>query len=128
MSEQSADIDLLAAALRADGGDLAVYLNVLATKLEDSCPELTTVERRRAGLLSRERKVTRVTVEMGDQRFTLEAAPGGVRASCAKVVRGIVLDRDQPSLDEWVTALAAALARLAEETAQGREALKALLS
>jgi hypothetical protein len=128
MSEPSVDIDLLAAALRADGGDLAVYLNVLATKLEDACPGLTTVERRRAGLLSRERRIAKVTVEIGEQRFTLEPAPGGVRASCAKVVRGIVLDHDQPSLNAWVTALAAALARQAEETAQGREALKALLS
>ncbi len=128
MSDPIDDIDLLAAALRADGADLAVYLTVLAEKLEDAFPGLCTVERRRAGLLSRERVVARVTVALGDQRFTLEPAPGGILASRDRVVRGIVLDRKRPSLDAWVTALAAALAAQVAETGDGREALRGLLS
>jgi len=129
MGSDDADIDAIAAALRSDAGDLRVYMNVLAAKLEAALPGMVEVDRRRDGLFGPRTVVQRLTVTCEDTRFVLEPGNGGtLRATRSKVVRGIVLDRDELRLDEWVTALSASLAQLARTTERGREALGRLLA
>ena len=66
------DFDLSAAGLRADGEDLRVSLEVLASKLESSLPGRTHVERQGGGLLGRGTKHVRlVKVELGEMRYQL---------------------------------------------------------
>src|SRR5262249_18296413 len=69
MAEDSFDLD--AAGLRADSGDLAAYVEVLARKLEDALPQQTVVSRRSKGFLSREKVVDTIEVTLGDFRYTL---------------------------------------------------------
>jgi hypothetical protein len=58
--------DLSAAGLRADGTDLRISVEVLATKLEASLPGRTRVERHGGGLLGRgEKHVRQIQVELG---------------------------------------------------------------
>ena len=129
MGSDDADIDAIAAALRSDAGDLRVYMNVLAAKLEAALPGMVEVDRRRDGLFGPRTVVQRLTVTCEDTRFVLEPGDAGtLRATRSKVVRGIVLDRDELRLDEWVTALSASLAQLARTTERGREALGRLLA
>ena len=66
------DFDLSAAGLRADGEDLRVSLEVLASKLEQALPGRAQVERRGGGLLGRgEKHVRLVKVELGEMRYQL---------------------------------------------------------
>jgi hypothetical protein len=122
------DFDLSAAGLRADGEDLRVSLEVLASKLESSLPGRAQVERRGAGLLGRGPKHVRlIKVELGEMRYQL--ALEGERAECfrERQVGGISIKREPLDPQAWVTALAADLRSEAERSAEAREALTRLL-
>ena len=121
------DFELLAASLRADVGDLKTFLEVLAGKLEDALPGATSVERG-GGIFSKKR-VRRIAIELGDNRYELAAEEGGERLqpSRAKSVRGIVLKREPLQLNEWIDDLSRALAAEAERSEQARLALERLL-
>ena len=118
------DIDLVAASLRADAGDLDVYVEALARKLEQAFPGRCAV--RRAGL-RRNGAVRTIAVEVGPDRYELEHADGSVTARHSSVVRGITLKNEQIGLDEWIDALAAGLLEDAEQSERGRLALENLL-
>jgi hypothetical protein len=121
------DFDLVAASLRADEGDLAVFVESLATKLEGALPRRTQVRRRRRGFLSKEQQVEEIAVELGDDRYVLRYDGRDVDTRCAKAVRGVVLKTEPLPLDRWIDALARTLAGQAGESEQGREALARLL-
>jgi hypothetical protein len=125
MADDSFDLD--ASALRADGADLSVYIEVLARKLEDALPAETDVRRRSKGFLSREKVVEIVAVSLGDQRYTLERDGRGVTASRAQQVRGVVIKRQPLELDDWVKALTDQLSELAAGSAAARTALERLV-
>ena len=71
-AEENLDIDLPAAALRADGADLEISIEVLATSLEQALPGIASVERRKVGgFRSKRREVRRIAVALGDEQFEL---------------------------------------------------------
>jgi hypothetical protein len=120
------DLDLIAGSLRADMGDLNVFVEGLAVKLEAAMPGLVRVERRRAGVFG-PKVVRRITVDAADQRLELEAAGGSVDTRCAKVSGGIVLKTEPLATDAWLAALGEALAAEARRSETTRRALERLL-
>ena len=110
------------AALRADTADLAMFLDVIASKLADALPSHTHVERSAWP----RRRVRSVTVDIDDRRFRLHRGHG-VQADIAHVVRGVTLSTQRVDVDEWLRALAKALSEFAASQARGREALDRLL-
>jgi hypothetical protein len=122
MAEDSFDLD--AAGLRADGADLAAYIEVLARKLEDALPGQTDVRRRSKGFLSREKVVDTIEVTLGEFRYTI-ARDG--QAARAKEVRGVVIKREELGLEAWVGGLAGELRELAAGNAEARAALERLV-
>jgi hypothetical protein len=125
MAGDSFDLD--ASALRADGADLSVFIEVLARKLEAALPAETEVRRRSKGLLSREKVVEAIEVSLGDQRYVLVRERRGVTASLAQEVRGVVIKRQPLELDAWVDALTGQLRELAAGSAAARAALERLV-
>jgi hypothetical protein len=122
------DFDLAAAGLRADGEDLRVSLEVLASKLEQSLPGRAQVQRRGGGLLGRGPKHVRlVKVELGEMRYQLTLAGDRVEGFRERQVGGIAIKRETLDPQEWVTALAADLRSEAERSAEARAALARLL-
>lgn len=124
MSVDDRDFELLAAALRADAGDLKTFLEVLADKLAEALPAGTTVER--GGFFGKKR-VRRIAVELGDNRYELAAAGERLEPSRAKSVRGIVLKREPLPLEAWIEELSRELAAEAARSEQARLALERLL-
>jgi hypothetical protein len=123
-----ADFDLVAASLRADATDTHALAEALALRLEGALPAQTRVHRRSKRLLSREKLVRRMEVDLGDARYSLELDDrGGARAVRAQEVRGIVLKNEPLAIDAWLDALARDLTALAEASEQGRLALERLL-
>lgn len=122
-----ADFELVAASLRADTGDLEVFVETLAAKLEASLPQHTRVSRRSTRPLSKRKRVERVAVELGEERFVLERGAGGIETRVATTVRGIVLKNERLELGRWIDVLARAVARAAETSEQGRRAVARLL-
>ena len=122
------ELDLPAAALRADGAQLASSVQVLAGSLEQALPGIVTVAWRRVGgFRSKRREVQRIAVPLGDELFELRRDDGVLLCTRHKVVRGITLSRQEMTLAEWLPALVGALGGRAEISERDRAALEGLL-
>ncbi len=120
--------DLSAAGLRADGTDLRVSVEVLASKLEQSLPGRTRVQRRGGGLLGRgEKRVRELLVELGANRYQLAVDGERLESFRERQVGGIAIKREAMAPDEWVAALTEDLRSEAERSADARSALERLL-
>jgi hypothetical protein len=120
------DLDLLAASLRADSGDVGAFVESLAVKLEAAVPGRVHVERRRSGLLGAKR-VQSIALDGADRRLELELAGGVLEARASKVSGGIVLKREAVDLDSWLALLGEVLAEEARRSEATRRALERLL-
>ena len=121
------DLDLVAASLRADAGDLEAFVEALAVKLEAALPDQVEVERRGGGLLGGRKRVRRIEVTLGDQRYEAEPERGRVTCRRRSVVRGIALKTQELDLDAWIAALSQDLVEEADRSERGRQALARLL-
>jgi hypothetical protein len=120
--------DLSAAGLRADGGDLRISVEALASKLETSLPARTRVERGGGGLLGRGPKhVRRLQVELGGCAYELSIDGDRVEGFRERVSGGISIRREPLTPDAWVAALTTDLRSEAQRSAQARAALEGLL-
>jgi hypothetical protein len=121
------DFDLSAASLRASSGDLRTFVDVLADKLDRALPGRVKVQRRAARLLSKQKQVTAIELDLGETRYLLAARDGTVETRCATAVRGIVLKSAVVSFDAWIDALLRELANEAQTSEQARLALEQLV-
>jgi hypothetical protein len=125
-AEGSLELDLIAAALRADAANLVTFVEALAAKLEEAVPGLVAVERGRGGLRGR-RRVQKLAVDAGGERLELVPHRDGIEARRARVSGGIVLKTEPIDMDEWMHGVSAALAREAARNGRARAALERLL-
>jgi hypothetical protein len=122
------DFDLSAAGLRADGTDLRISVEVLASKLESSLPGRTRVERHGGGLLGRgEKRVRLLKVDLGEATYQLSIDGDRVEGTRERRVGGISIKREPLAPDEWVAELTAELREEAQRSAQARTALEGLV-
>jgi hypothetical protein len=121
------DFELLAASLRASSGDLGTFVEVLADKLDRALPGRVKITRHAARLLSKQKRVTAIELDLGETRYLLVARDGAVETRCATAVRGIVLKSEAVSLDAWIGALLRELASEARTSEQSRLALEQLV-
>jgi len=122
-----AGFELLAASLRASSSDLDTFVEVLADKLEHALPGRVSVERRAVRRFSKEKRVARIELALGDNRYLAIMQDGTLETRCAKAVRGVVLKTEALPLDAWLESLARELATEAEASEQSRLALEQLL-
>jgi hypothetical protein len=122
---------MVAAALRLDSTDTAIYAGVLVNSLSETLPPgYVTVERERSvsdRMRGRPGEVAKVAVRLDDQVLTLAVKGGRPTAEICREVRGVVLSRQTVPLQQWTTALASALVNHAESNAQAAEALRRLV-
>ena len=125
-------LDLVAAALRADSADVAVYARVLTDSLGDALPEgVVTVDRERSvsdRMRGRPGEVAKITVRLGDQMLTLAVRRGQPVAEICREVRGVVLSRRPVQVSEWAAELAKALVAYADQNAQAAQVLRRLVA
>jgi len=119
--------ELLAASLRASSGDLETFVRVLAEKLDQALPGRARIERRAARFLSKQTRVERIELELGEWRYVLAARGAALDTRRAKAVRGIVLKTEQLPLDAWIASLSRDLASEAQRSEASRLALERLL-
>ncbi|HWD10050.1 MAG TPA: hypothetical protein VHA57_13260 [Actinomycetota bacterium] len=129
LAAEPEEFELVAASLRADAGDMATFVAVLAGKLEAALPGRVQVERHGKKLFSHDKVVTRITIDLGEVRYSLVPGAGGdLDCGRAKSVRGIVLKTDRLGLPDWIQSLAKDLAAQARTSEQARLALERLLT
>ncbi len=125
------DLQLLAAALRADAADVAGWSRVLTQTLGEVLPAgMVTVERDRSladRLAGRPGRVVRVTVAGRDRQLQLAEHRERIEARIIREVRGVVIARDTVDLDVWLSALVREIDGAARSSAASRRALAAFL-
>lgn len=126
------ELDLLAAALRADATDLEIYARVLTTSLSDALPSgMVSLEHQRSmgdRLAGRSGQVRQIRVDLGDVVLSLRQERAGVpEATIARSVRGVVISSKEVNLDQWTRTLAAAMTERARQSSSARAALAKLL-
>ena len=131
-SDDGLSFDLVAAALRADSADVAIYARVLTESLSEALPpECITVERERTmadRMHGRPGEVSKVVIRLGETVMALSIRKGRPAAEICREVRGVVLSRQPVPLQEWTAALAAALVTHAERNAVAARALRKLVA
>lgn len=125
MAEQR--FDLAASSLRADAADARALAEALAAKLSEALPDQTKIRRQAARFLSRDKRLERVEVQLGDETFVLAMAGERADTSVAKTVRGVVIRRQDLPLEAWLDALSDALSAEAERSESARLSLERLL-
>jgi hypothetical protein len=120
------DVDVLAAALRADTADLETFVEVLADKLSAALPGRVTVQRCRAGMLGPKR-LHRVVLQLADSRPEVQVSDGNVQAIWTRVSGGIALKHEPLDFDLWLRRLSESLADEAQRSERTRAALQQLL-
>ena len=130
--DESPDLELVTAALRADSADAAIYARVLTESLGESLPPGTvTIERDRSmsdRMHGRPGAVSSITVRLGDRVMSLAVRGGQPSAEICREVRGVVLSRQPAGLQEWVDDLARELLAYAQQNAQTAEVLRKLVA
>jgi hypothetical protein len=127
-SEENLDFDLPAAGLRADGGELALSIEALASALEQALGGLASVERHKVGgFRSKRREVQRIAVALGEEQFELARDAQGLRCTRNRVVRGIALSHEELPLGGWIEELVRGVSRRAEISERDRAVLEGFL-
>jgi hypothetical protein len=130
--QQPADVDLLAATLRADSTDLDVYVRVLTTSLSEALPAgMVEVEREpsvRDRLAGRPGPVRAMRILLGETVLELARGRSGAPvARASRSVRGVVISSRDIGVDEWTRLLADQLVARAKDSADARAALGRIL-
>ena len=120
------DLDLVAAALRADLSDIAAFVEGLATRLELALPGLVEVKRGRSGFRG-PKVVNEISVQAGDERLQLQRDGAIVRPSRCRVSGGIVIKTEALDIDSWLSALSVAVADQAQRSERTRLALQQIV-
>jgi hypothetical protein len=122
---------MVAAALRMDSADVAVYTRVLTKSLSEALPaDYVTVERERSmtdRMRGRPGEISGIVVRLGDQIMTLTVKGGQPITEICREVRGVVLSRESVPLQQWASALASALVAHADSNAKAAEALRRMV-
>lgn len=122
-----ADLDLLAASLRADAADGPVFVDALAGKLEHALPGRVSVRRRRAGLFGGERRARSLSVDLDGRRFALVLEGAAARATRGRLSAGIVIKTEELDLEQWIGELVQGAAAEASRSEEANRALARLL-
>jgi hypothetical protein len=114
-SPQNIDYDLQAAWLRRLTSDIESNLSSFALRLKEAMPDRVTLLEKKSFFSAP--KLTGVSVEIGERKYTLEVDGRRLKATVAMVVRGITLNTKNVDPAQW-------FAQLSEETLKTTEHAK----
>ena len=120
--DDSFDLDLAAASLRADNSDVHILLKVLVDQLKDTLGDRLRIER--AGRFRKSDAIKSVQITMGVDHF--EAVVDGTRLNCTigHASGGIRIRSEQVDLETWMAKLLGALQTEAAHSQTARQALE----
>ncbi|MDA8389965.1 MAG: hypothetical protein M0Z76_04395 [Gammaproteobacteria bacterium] len=97
--------DLHAAWVRRAQTDLTAFIEALAVRLETALPGHVEIERKRDGLLSSRKHVSRISISTGGGRYGLSTRGAEVEVTRQHEVRGIVVRTETMTISDWLGAL-----------------------
>ncbi len=124
--DDSFDLELAAASLRADRTDVHVLLKVLVDQLSDALSDRLRVERA-GGRFRKSDAIASLVVDMGDDRFEAVVDGSSLRCSIGHTSGGIRIRTEPVDMDTWIARLLAALQVEAAHSQSARLALEQMV-
>ncbi len=126
----SADIDpfdLDAAILRKSEADMRAFMSALAVRLDTALPNRVKIDKKRDGLFSSAAHVVRIELTTDTAAYTLGLESSGLKASRAKIVRGVTISSSAIPAKEWLSEVRGAVARLSGAAGDASDAIGGFL-
>ncbi len=123
MPEDAFDLDLAAATLQSNAGDVPLLLKLLVTQLSEVLDKRLVVERA-GGRFRKSEAVKSVEVTLGNDVLRAEIDGASVRCTIGHSSGGIRIRSEEVGLDEWLKRLLAALQAEASHSELARRALE----
>ncbi len=124
--DDSMDLELAAASLRADGSDVRILVKVLADQLSDALGTRLQV-RRAGGRFRKSDEVRSLAINMGDDQFDAEVDGDVLRCTVGHSSGGIRIRSEKVSVDLWLARLLGALKVEADHSQAVRQALESMV-
>ena len=125
-SSPNIDYDMQAAWLRRLTSDIESNLSSFALRLKEAMPERVTLLEKKAFFSAP--KLTGVSVEIGEHKYTLEVDGKRLKASVAMVVRGITLSTKNVDPAQWFAQLSGETLKTTEHAKSLNQSLSAFMS
>jgi hypothetical protein len=124
--DDSMDLELAAASLRADGGDVRILVSVLADQLSEALGSRLEVKRA-GGRFRRSDEVRSIRITLGDDQFDAEVDGTTLRCTIGHSSGGIRIRSEKVGVDEWLARLLAVLKAEAAHSQAVRQALESMV-
>jgi hypothetical protein len=124
--DESFDLELAAASLRADGSDVGILVKVLADQLGDALGSRLQVERA-GGRFRKSDKVRSIRITMDGDQFDAEVDGPTLRCTIGHSSGGIRIRSEKVDVDEWLTRLLTVLKAEAANSQAVRQALESMV-
>jgi hypothetical protein len=120
--DESFDLELAAASLRADGSDVHILVKVLVDQLSDALGPRLKVER--AGRFRRSDEIKSLKIAMGDDQFDAEVDGSTLKCTIGRTSGGIRIRSEKVDVDTWLNRLLTVLKAEAANSQAVRLALE----
>lgn len=120
--DESFDLELAAASLRADGSDVHILVKVLVDQLADALGPRLKVER--AGRFRRSDEIKSLKIAMGDDQFDAEVDGSTLKCTIGRTSGGIRIRSEKVDVDTWLNRLLTVLKAEAANSQAVRLALE----
>jgi hypothetical protein len=123
---QPVDYDIQAAWLRRLTSDIESNLGSFALRLKEAMPERVTLLEKKSFFAAP--KLTGVSVDIGERKYTLEVDGRRLKATVAMVVRGITLNTRNVDPAQWFTQLSEETMKTTEHARSFNQSLSSFMS
>jgi len=124
--DESFDLELAAASLRADGSDVGILVKVLADQLGDALGSRLQVQRA-GGRFRKSDKVQSIRITMDGDQFDAEVDGPTLRCTIGHSSGGIRIRSEKVDVDEWLNRLLTVLKAEAANSQAVRQALESMV-
>ena len=125
-TDDSMDLELAAASLRADGTDVRILVKVLADQLADALGSRLEVKRT-GGRFKRSDDIRSIRITIDDDQFDGEVDGNTLRCTIGHSSGGIRIRSEKVGVDAWLGRLLAALKAEAAHSQAVRHALESMV-
>jgi|SRR5580704_12250401 hypothetical protein len=124
--DDSMDLELAAASLRADGTDVRILVKVLADQLADALGSRLEVQRS-GGRFRKSDEIRSIRISIDDDQFEAEVDGDTLRCTIGHSSGGIRIRSEKVSVDIWIARLLGVLKAEAAHSESVRRALETIV-
>jgi hypothetical protein len=124
--DDSMDLELAAASLRADGTDVRILVKVLADQLADALGSRLEVQRS-GGRFRKSDEIRSIRISIDDDQFEAEVDGDTLRCTIGHSSGGIRIRSEKVSVDLWIARLLGVLKAEAAHSDSVRRALETIV-